>query len=230
MSPITAPRRRRIAERPGTPAVRLRRQEHGESRPLSADGTGRERLLSAAAALFRQTGYSASTTRQLARLLGIRSASLYYHIGKKEDLLYEICVDGLERIRTVVVAALASETDPLERIRLLVRIHVTTALADMDKHFSMLVEMKSLSPRRRRKVIDLRDQYESVVRGVIADGQAQGVLRPDIRAKHLSLALLNMLNWSIFWFRPDRQLTATELGEIFASLFIEGAVAKKKSR
>src|ERR1700736_4491663 len=42
-----------------------------------------DRLLSAAASLFRQKGYSASTTREIAALLGINKASLYHHIKGK---------------------------------------------------------------------------------------------------------------------------------------------------
>jgi TetR/AcrR family transcriptional regulator, cholesterol catabolism regulator len=202
----------------------VRRSTRNGRRPLSGAEEGHARLLSAAAELFRRTGYSASTTRELAGSLGIRSASLYYHIGKKEDLLYEICVDGLERIRTLVLAELAGIDDPLERIRVLVRVHTTTALADMDEHYTMLVEMKSLAARRRRKVTELRDQYEKVVRDVISFGQTSGAIRTDVRAKYLALALLDLLNWPIFWFRPGKQLDAEELGELFASIFIDGAL------
>lgn len=223
------PRARDPQDRVARRTASLRRYDPRGARPLSANGVGRKRLLAAAASLFRRTGYSAATTRELARILGIRSASLYYHIGKKEDLLYEISVDGLETILGLVSDSLRDVIDPLDRIRTLIRTHVTTALADLDQHFTMLVEMKSLSAARRRRIIALRDRYETVIRGVVADAQARGAVRKDMPAKYLSLALLNMLNWSIFWFRRGRQLGAAELGDLFASLFIEGA-AKKSGR
>ena len=37
------------------------------------------------------------------------------------------------------------------------------------------------------------------------------------------LCLLNLLNWTIFWFRPGGDLDADELGNLLASIFLEGA-------
>lgn len=202
----------------------LERLSGGPASPSRArGGTANGQLLSAAATLFRSAGYTASTTRQLARSLGIQSASLYYHIGKKEDLLYEISVVCLDRLQRAVEAALAAQDDPVEAIGTLIRTHLRTALADTDAHLTMLLELRSLSPRRRTHVVALRDQYEKLVRRVIASGQAAGILRADVRAKHLALALLNLVNWSIFWYQPRRGLSAEALGVLLADLFLNGA-------
>lgn len=184
---------------------------------------GNGELLGAAAALFRKVGYEAATTRQLAHQLGVRSASLYYHVGKKEDILYAICVTSLEHVRRVVEAATAAEPDPLERVKVLIRTHLASSLAEFDKHTTMLAELKSLSSRRRLEVIEYRDAYEAVVRRVISQAQKSGLLRTDIQAKYLTFGLLNLLNWTIFWFRPGGSLSAERLGEILGDLFLDGA-------
>lgn len=181
------------------------------------------RLIGAAASLFRKTGYEAATTRQLAAILGIRSASLYYHVRSKEDMLYAICVHSLARITQEVGAATAQERDPLTRVRTLITTHIAVALADTDKHATMLVELRSLSPRRRAKVTRLRDDYEAIVRKVVKEAQIAGVLRSDIGAKYLALGLLNLLNWSIFWYRKKGSLRPAGLAQILSTLFIEGA-------
>jgi AcrR family transcriptional regulator len=184
---------------------------------------GSGELLASAARLFGTVGYGNATTRELARRLGVRSASLYYHIGKKEDLLYAICVDALERIRAVVAAAVDAEPDPIERVKVLIRTHLVTALADVDEHRTMLIELKSLTARRRAKVVELRDAYEELVRRTISGTQGAGAMRTDMRAKHLTLAVLNLLNWSIFWFQPGGGLTPERLADLLADLFVDGA-------
>lgn len=192
-------------------------------RNLSSLDVGNGQLLAAAAKLFRGAGYAGATTRNLANALGVRSPSLYYHIGKKEDLLYEICVDSLKRITAAVESAVRVERDPLDRVRALIRTHMAVALSDTDKHVTMLSELRSLSTRRRAKVIDLRDAYESVVRRVLSSAQRAGELRSDIRAKYLTLALLNLLNWPIFWYQPRAGLSPDQLASILAEVFLTGA-------
>src|SRR5262245_18247616 len=116
-----------------------------------------ERLVVAAARLFREKGYAASTTRDLALEQGILKASLYHHIRSKEDLLYAISLESLRRI-TEAVADVAAGDGP-DRLRATIETHIETALRDRDLHTTMLVELRSLSPERRAKVRDARDAY-----------------------------------------------------------------------
>ena len=182
-----------------------------------------DRLRVAAANLFWNKGYAATTTRELARALGVQKASIYYHIQSKEDLLYSLCVESLGNIHSTVEAAVAKVEDPLERVRALIRAHVSAMLADKDKHATMLTELRSLSPERRHEIVGLRDAYERLVQSVLADAQDAGVLRGDIPAKHLDLCLLDLMTWAIFWFRPDQEMSPERLSETFAVLFLEGA-------
>ncbi len=197
--------------------------ESGGQTPGASTG---DRLLGAAATLFRRRGYAGATTRELAGQLGIQSASLYYHIGKKEDLLYRLSIDALTRIQCEVERAMAEHAAPLDRLRALVRAHVATALADQDRHAAMLIELRSLADERRSEVLALRDRYEHLVRQAIADAQVAGSIRRDVPAKALALALLNLLNWSIFWFQPGGDLTAVDIAELLSTVFLEGALPR----
>src|SRR6059036_1505976 len=49
-----------------------------------------ERILRAAIALFRVRGYHGSSMRTLARGLRMEAASLYYHFGSKQEILFAI--------------------------------------------------------------------------------------------------------------------------------------------
>jgi AcrR family transcriptional regulator len=56
----------------------------------SGDRSPREQILEAAAALFVDQGFSATSTRAIADRVGIRQASLYYHFAGKDDILLEL--------------------------------------------------------------------------------------------------------------------------------------------
>lgn len=182
-----------------------------------------ERLVDTAAALFRARGYARSSTRQLGDLLGIRGASLYHHIRSKEDILYEICVRSLTTITEDVEAAVAIDAPMEERLRAMVRAHVVRALSDRDLHATMLAELRELSDERREDILERRRAYERLVREQLERGQAEGALRTDVDAKYLGLALLNLLNWTIFWFEPGAGLDPEELADVLFEIFFRGS-------
>ncbi|MGB4910951.1 MAG: helix-turn-helix domain-containing protein, partial [Candidatus Dechloromonas phosphoritropha] len=56
----------------------------------------RAELLRAAARLFVDKGFAATTTRDIAEAVGMRSGSPFYHFRSKQELLKEAMIDGLE--------------------------------------------------------------------------------------------------------------------------------------
>jgi AcrR family transcriptional regulator len=181
-------------------------------------------LLDTAAALFWEKGFAATTTREIAAALQIQQASLYYHVQSKEDLLYQICTTSLQRFLKDIPAALSGVSSPLERVRALIRAHVTTLLRHQTRNVAMLTELRSLSRGHRTEVIELRERYTRLVRGVLEEAQSAKMVRDDIHATYLLLALLNMLNWSALWFRPDQPLSVEALAELFLKIYIEGVM------
>ena len=181
------------------------------------------RVLVAAAQLFRERGYEASSTRELSARLGINKASLYYHISSKEDLLHRICLESLARIYDDVSSAIDAETDPRARIQALIRAHLTSMLTDLDMHSTMLLEGKALTGEKADDVKVARDRYEHLVATTVSKAQRAGALRRDITARHLTLGLLNLLNWSMAWYDPGGELNPADLADVLSDLYLNGA-------
>jgi AcrR family transcriptional regulator len=195
--------------------------EHAVAVTDSSDAMER-RILATAAALFRTKGYAQSTTRELAGMIGLKKASLYHYVQSKEDLLYEISIESLQQIDGDVAAAIA-DSAPGHVLRDLIKAHICSALGNRDHHAVMLSELRSLSEPRQQQVVKARDAYEARVRSVITREQSDGRLRSDINPKYLTLSLLNLLNWTIFWYQPGGPMEPEQLAQLLASVFIEGA-------
>ncbi len=90
----------------------------GSSTTTSAglEAVNLDRILATAAQLFRLKGYAASTTRELANLLGIQRASLYYHVSSKEEILYELMRRALEDAHRRAEAAAALPGPAIDRL------------------------------------------------------------------------------------------------------------------
>lgn len=181
-----------------------------------------KRVLAAAANLFAERGYAATTTRELADKVELERASLYHHIGSKEDLLYEICVSAVNDAQLVIEQA-KEIADPVDRLRSFIVGHTTMMLRNRAQNVTMLLEMRALAEPRRSEIVRMRDGYESQVRGMIADAQAHGYVRTEKSAKLLSMALLNLLNWTLVWYKQD-ELSPEQLGNDYADIFFDGIV------
>jgi TetR/AcrR family transcriptional regulator, cholesterol catabolism regulator len=186
----------------------------------------RVKLLAAAAALFRQKGYGATTTRELAAALGLKNASLYHHIGGKEDLLYAICIEGMAELQQEVSAAIKPEQSAKDRIIAMIHAHTVTTLANQDKFSTMLFEFRALSGARRKEILTKRKIFVEMIEKEIANAHNEKFLRDDISAKNLALAWFNLVNWPIFWYSSKGKLTPGQIGNLMATIFTEGAGRK----
>lgn len=77
--------------------------------PYNGSASPRDQILDAAAQLFVERGFAATSTREIADAVGIRQASLYYHFTGKDGILAELLersvrptVDKIAKIEAMV--------------------------------------------------------------------------------------------------------------------------------
>ena len=183
---------------------------------------GIERACWEGARLFAKKGYRETTTRELAAAMDVTNGTFYYYFPSKEDLLRQICQDALDEITVAVTKAVdgASGTDAVTRM---IHAHVATIVGSQHAHTTMLSELRSLNGQHREAIVAARDRYEALVRRVLASAKDDGSLKTSIELEPLTLLLLNLLNWTIFWYRPHLAMTGDELADRMVTLFLHGA-------
>lgn len=182
-----------------------------------------ERVIRGAAELFARQGYESTSTRNLASLLGIEKATLYYHLEGKEDLLYAICKASIEQLTADVNAAVEGIQDPLEQLQVWIQAHMVNLLRRQTQHATALAEVRALSGERLAEIVEMRKNYQKRVRWLIEAGQKSGRLRTDVAAKYLGLMLEGLLDRTVVWYRKNDALSPEELSEAFCNLFVAGA-------
>lgn len=158
----------------------------------------RAQLLDAAARLFRERGFHATSMRDIAKAVGMLSGSIYYHFDSKEEMLLAVYEEGERRVAEAVDAAVASASDPWQRLEVACAAHLGALIAHRDYTQVMIrtlpQEAGALGPRIR----ELRRDYEQRFRDLI-DALT---LPTDIDRHYLRLLLFGALNWSQVWFHP----------------------------
>ena len=165
-------------------AVISRRSRPGRPRHVPAvDNTlsGREQILDAAARLFVDRGFAATSTREIAERVGIRQASLYYYFSNKDKILEELLaltvrptLDQIDRVEAV-----ANEHGEAAALYALVMIDTGT-LAEAPHNTGLLPslpEVRSLEQFKPYRAVhaDLVDAYGRLGSHV-AGRQVDGIL------------------------------------------------------
>ena len=191
------------------------------------DGNRRQDLLRAAAHLFRQQGYAATATRDIAAAAGMRSGSPFYHFDSKQALLAAVMLEGMLRALRHQTERLAPTDAPAsERLRALVRSHFDVLLGpDSDFIPVMLYEWRSLTPAQRADVHALRQRYEAAWLPVLQALHASGALRGDPSLARLMI--FGALNWSVQWYEArSGGATLDDLTDTALQLFLHDTAAR----
>ena len=177
----------------------------------------RDDLVRAAARLFREKGFDATTVRDIAHAVGMRSGSPFYHFANKHELLMAVMEEGLRLGLERTHLALADTTmTATERFEKLVRTHYAI-LHDAGSDFIpvMLYDWRSLPAQYKRRIIELKDRYDAIWQHTLEELHAQGRLRTD--AKLARLMILGAINFSATWYRAkSRSAQRVSLDELAA--------------
>ena len=202
------------------------RRPRGRPRKLPEardDGNRRQELIRAAAHLFRQQGFAATSTRDIAAAVGMRSGSPFYHFESKEALLAAVMLEGMQgalQRQNAALAGLPRGADVRERMRVLVRNHFDVLLGpDSDFIPVMLYEWRSLTEAQRSEVNRLKADYEAAWVPVLQALHASGELQGDPGLARLML--FGALNWSVQWFDASRRATLDDLTQTALQLFLK---------
>jgi AcrR family transcriptional regulator len=180
------------------------------------DSARRAEVVSLARTAFFTRGYAATSTRDLARQLGILGGSIYHHIDTKEQLLFEI-VRGSFASGAALAEDLRSGPGTVEeRLRRWVRGHVRAMASHTVTIGLMFHEADALTPEHAAEVTQLNRAYATAV------VETLGELGPDLDAKLAAQHLLGAMNSMYRWYRPDGRLAPDALGERLSTLLLDG--------
>src|SRR3990167_7500453 len=89
-------------------------------------------VIDAAARVFARRGYHGASTQDIADVLGIRQASLYYYFASKESALEAVCSDGVEDYAVRALAVLRGQGTASDKVAKLVFHHLSPVVERQD--------------------------------------------------------------------------------------------------
>jgi AcrR family transcriptional regulator len=177
-----------------------------------------------AAELFFAKGYEATTIREIADALDIKSASIYYHWANKEAILFDLVRSTMEQLIGGARRALAEEVRPEPRLAALVVNHVILHALRPKEAILGETELRSLTGERLQSTMRMRDEYEAVVLGELERGGAAGAFKL-LDLKLTGYSIISQCTNVGIWYRQDGRLGLEEVLAIYAGLALRATSA-----
>ena len=189
----------------------------------------REEILTATTELLDRIGLAAIRVADVADVLGVSPALVFYHFGTKDALVADAFAHAVDRDLRRLDQAVAKGSDPVERLRRVLRLYGPTGAATGWRVWIDAWALAQHEPVIRRVLRRLDHRWSTVLLEVVEDGVAEGAFTCDDPAASVARvsALLDGLSVATLVYRSVTraqlrewvaQAVAGELGVTTASL------------
>lgn len=188
-----------------------------------------EETVDVALKLFLERGYDNTPMSLIAQELGLTKAGVYHHFESKEDLLYVIHRNNVERLLLPVIEKSEAVADAEARLRTFM-VELGSLFARDPSARILISEAKRMAPEHFEEIRDVWRRGFTLVRDAIRELQRQGRCKPNINATFAAFGAIGMCSWINYWFDHSRPESGPEVAATMAELFMNGALAKTSRR
>lgn len=179
-------------------------------------------ILDSAAALFVRDGYTGAKLQDVAKACGVTKSMLYHYFPTKDDLLFAMLQEHLQRALESLRESLRVDGTPDERLTALVAAYIEKSNDSRRRHMVAMADVKYLPADKQEPLIAIQRDIVDVATKLLR------VLKPGLPRKTYkpyAMLLLGMMNWTDMWYRPDGPMKREELRERLTHLFLHGFLA-----
>jgi AcrR family transcriptional regulator len=188
----------------------------------------RQRILDAAAKVFRAQGYAGARLSDIAAMAGIQTGSMYYHFGSREALVEEVLHLGIAVAWQHVgdaVDALPPDATALARLQAAIRAHteVQLEISDYSSAHARIIGQVPSDVRRRNLVdqINYGEYWDELLKAAVASGE----IRADLDLYVTRMLMFGALNWTSEWYRPRSGRSAEFIADQALAILLHGVEA-----
>lgn len=180
-------------------------------------------ILDSAAALFARVGYPNAKMQDIAEACGASKSMLYHYFPAKDDLLFAMLEEHLEKVIAAIKEATGSGS-ARERFAAFVQVYAQKSAQSRRRHVIAMNDVKFLPRALQTPLLELETRVVDLAAGLLRELNP-GL--PDELYKPYTMLLLGMLNWTDYWYKPGGNIKPQELCERVSRLFLRGFLAEK---
>lgn len=180
-------------------------------------------IVTIAAQLFKEKGYSAVTMRDLAQAMDIKAASLYNHIKSKQEILVLMIIAIAEEYTETIRTIAASEETSVEKIDKVIQLHIDITVRNPDALASLNNDWMHLPDAELQYFLQMREEYEDIFRAIVKKGITDGEIK-NYNAEVIIFSILSTIRTLYLWYGKKRNFNANVLKTNLKKILLEGII------
>ncbi len=184
------------------------RQNQWVEKAQRNDTQVKQRILSVAAEIMNRRGFSESNISEIASAVGIKDPIIYQHFKGKEDLLFAVVEDHMDKFLLYLDEHLQGISGAYNKLRKLIWAHLR--FNDLNREYITLVNLECRSDLNfyQTKAYELIRRYAGMLIRILKEGVEEGAFRSGI-----NLMLVRDLIFGLVDFEAITCLITKEIKE-----------------
>ncbi len=180
-------------------------------------------IISIAAKLFKEKGYSAVTMRDIAQEIDIKAASLYNHIKSKQEILVLIIIEIAEEFTNKMNQIVISEETSIQKLQKIIELHINITIRNPNELASLNNDWMHLENENLVYFQKMRDDYEQNFRKIVKIGIANQEIK-NLNPEVIIFSMLSTLRTLYIWYGKKNTINEKVLKSNMTKVLLNGIV------
>jgi len=173
--------------------------------------------------VFSRQGFYQSTVAQIAREAGVADGTIYLYFKNKDDILVQFFSYRTKQVFERFRAEVNKSDNSLDKLRNLIRRHLTEFQRDRDMAVVYQVEMHQNSRLAEAQIREMSQMYQDLVLDIVETGQQEGRIRKDLYVGLVKRFILGGVDEVInTWLHSDKNYDLVSMADPLVDLFVRG--------
>ncbi len=184
----------------------------------------RNAVLQAAAQLFNERGFHATSLDDIAARLNVTKPTLYYYVKNKDEILLQCVRQGLDMTLEGIEASRAAGGKAIDQLMTCMQVYARIVTQDFGMCL-IRVGDEQLPPESRKELRRLKSAIDQEFRRLVAEGVAEGSVQP-CDPKMTAFVIAGALSWIGRWYQPGGEYTPDQVAQQCIATLCDGVLRR----
>ncbi len=219
MTQTPAPRQRPSQAEPSTRSPWARSMDREQQREAK-----RNAVLQAAAELFNERGFHATSLDDIAARLHVSKPTLYYYVKNKDEILLQCVNQGLAMTLEGIEASRAAGGNAVDQLRACMQVYAGIVMQPFGMCLIRVGDEEVPEPSRS-ELRRMKSEIDLAFRRLVAQGVREGSLAP-CDPKMTAFVIAGALSWIGRWYQSGGEYSPAQVADQCIATLLHGVLGQ----